>query len=78
LHHEVAGEAVGALDEDRPGAVAQKPLEHFSEAGAVVDPVRTTHRCVVERLDDLEACRLRVGMDGGELSFVAVLVRADR
>ena len=40
LHHEVASEAVGAFDKDRPRAVAQEPLKHLGEAGPAVDRVR--------------------------------------
>ena len=36
LHHEIAGEPVGALDNDRPRAIGQQPLEHLREAGPVV------------------------------------------
>ena len=67
----------GALDEDGPRAVTHEPLEHFSEAGTVGDRVRFTHRRVVERVDDLVACGLGVGLDGGALALVAVLVHAD-
>ena len=77
LHHEVTGEAVGALDEDRPRAVAHQLLEHFGEAGSVVDRVRAAHRRVVERLYDLVSRRLRVGFDRRALALLAVLVRAD-
>ena len=34
LHHEIASEATGRLDDDRPHAVALDPFEHGCEAGA--------------------------------------------
>ena len=54
LHREVAGKAIGALDQDRPHAVAGDPVEHRLEAGALVDRVSPRHH-VVELGDDLIA-----------------------
>jgi hypothetical protein len=45
------------------GAVGQKLGEHLREAWAIRDRVRTAHRRVVERGDDVEAGRLGVGLD---------------
>jgi hypothetical protein len=55
---EVTGEAVGAFDEDRPGTVRQEPGQHFSEAWQIDHRIRTAHRRVIKRIDDLEACGL--------------------
>jgi hypothetical protein len=53
LHHEVAGETVGALDDDCARAIGHQPLEHLREAWAIVRGVRAAHRRVMERGDDL-------------------------
>jgi hypothetical protein len=73
LDHEVAGEAVRALNDYRPRAFAQERLKHFPEAGALADGVRAANRRTVERFDDLEAHPLRMGMNGGELPLVLSL-----
>jgi hypothetical protein len=48
LHHEVAGEAVGARDDDRA-------LEHLGEPRTVADGIGAADRRVVELADDLPA-----------------------
>ena len=50
---------------------------HLREAGTGTDGVRAANRSIVERLDDLEARRFGVSLDGRALAFVAVLVRAN-
>jgi hypothetical protein len=77
LDHQIAGEPIRALDDDRPRAVAEKPFEHLREAGPVADRTHAVYRRIVERVDDLIARRLGVALDSDELPFVAVLVGAD-
>ena len=77
LHHEVASEAVRALHDDRPRAVAHQALQHLREARAGANGVCAADRRVVEGVDDLVARRFGVSLDGRALALVAVLVRAD-
>ena len=58
LHHDVAGEAVGGLDQDDAHAVALDPLQHGGEARPRVRGVGARDRRVMELLDDREAGRL--------------------
>jgi catechol 2,3-dioxygenase-like lactoylglutathione lyase family enzyme len=55
LHHQVAGKAVCALDDDRAHAIALDPLEHRGEAGPGVDGVGSAHGRIIEGIDDDEA-----------------------
>src|SRR6266403_944595 len=48
LHHQVASEPAGRLDDDRPHTVALGPFEHRSEARARVDGISAAHKRVVE------------------------------
>jgi hypothetical protein len=48
LHHKIASEATGRLDEDRPYAVAFDPLQHGREASTAIDGIGAAHRRVVE------------------------------
>jgi hypothetical protein len=77
LDHEVAGETVRALDNDCPSPIGQQAFEHLCKAGPITHGVRAAHRRVIERVDHLEAARLGVSRDRGELPLVAILVRPD-
>ena len=46
LHHEVASEAVRALHDDRPRAIAHQALQHLREAGTGTDGVCAADRRV--------------------------------
>jgi hypothetical protein len=77
LDHQIAGESVRTLDDDRPRAVAHQALQHLREAGPLADRISPAYRRVVKGLDNFVARRPSVGLDGRSLAFVAVLVRAD-
>jgi hypothetical protein len=77
LHHEVAGEAVRALDDDRARPVGHQAIEHFRKARPVGDVVRAADRRIIERGDDLQTRCLGVSLERCELAFVAVLIDAD-
>jgi hypothetical protein len=51
LHHEIAGEPVRALDDDRLRAVSQQALKHFDETGTGAHRISAGDRSVVKRLD---------------------------
>ena len=48
--------------------------KHVGEAWPCVDAICAAHCGIVKRRNDLEACGLGIGFDGGELAFVAILV----
>src|SRR5262249_11917752 len=76
LHHEIASEAAGSLDDDRPRAVALDPFEHGGEAGARVDGIGTAHGSVVGLADKLVASAAGACGDRFTLASVAVFVRS--
>jgi hypothetical protein len=77
LHHEVAGEAAGGLDDDGASAVAGYVGQEFSEARAGVEMISAAHGSVVELTNQLDASPLGERFDGLTLALVAVLVGAD-
>src|SRR3982074_605806 len=64
LHHEVAREPAGGLDDDGASAIAGDVGEHGYEAGARLDVVSTAHCCVVELAHKLEPSTLGECCDG--------------
>jgi hypothetical protein len=77
LHHEIASEPAGRLDDDRPHSVGFDPLEHGGEARARVDGIGTAHGRVVELANELVASAAGECLDRFTLATVAVLVRSD-
>jgi hypothetical protein len=63
LHHEVAGETVGALDNDGPYAVASDQAQHVGEAGPGVHGIGTRNRSIIKRSNNDEAGTLGVALD---------------
>ena len=55
LHDQVAGEAGGGLDDDRPDAIAGDAFEHGGEAGPLIDRVGAVHAVVAVLVDELVA-----------------------
>ena len=77
LHHEIAGEATGRLDDDRADAVAFNLFEHGGKAWPLLDGIGAAHRGIVELADDLEVRPLRKVGDCRALPMLAVFVGAD-
>jgi hypothetical protein len=59
LHRQITGEAVRALYDDRPHAIAGDAVQHGSKARALRNRIRAPHSLVVEPFDDLVAGRPR-------------------
>ena len=60
LNHQVAGEAVGALDEDGPHAIGLEAVEQRGQAGAVGELFGPAHAFVAVFLEQLDAVRGRI------------------
>ena len=73
LHHQVAGEAVCALDDDRADTIALDPLEHRGEAWSGVDRVGAADGRVIVGVDDRKARLSSKRVDRMSLPFLAVL-----
>src|SRR5262249_2449548 len=72
LHHEIASEAAGRLDDDGPHTVALNRLEHGGEAGAHIDGISTAHGRIVELINQLVPRPLSECLDCRPLALVAV------
>ena len=77
LHHQVAGEAVCALDDDRADTIALDPLEHRGEAWSGVDRVGAADGRVAIGVDDRKARLSSKRVDRMSLPFLAVLAGDD-
>jgi hypothetical protein len=73
LDHEIAGEAVCRLDDDRANAVASDPGKQLSKAGPHLYRIGAAHRSVVEPVDDHRAGSLGITLDCLPLPRLAVL-----
>ena len=77
LDGQITGEAVRALDNDRPDPIAGDPLQHGQEAGALGHRIGAAHRRIIELGLDLIAIRLGETGDRCPLALLAVLVGTD-
>jgi hypothetical protein len=77
LHHEIASEATGRLDDDGWHAVALDPFENGGKPGTGVDGIRTAHGRVVEFGHHFVPGARSERLDGFALTTVAVLIGTD-
>jgi hypothetical protein len=77
LRYQVAGEAIGRLDDDGAHAIAGDVIEHGGEAGPLVDGVRALDAVVAVLGDDVVAGPPGERRDSLALALERVLVVAD-
>src|SRR5262249_44534600 len=74
LHHQIAREAVGGLDDNCADTVALDPLKHGGETGARLNRIRAAYGRVVELTHNLVAAMLSKRLNRLALPLIAVLV----
>ena len=77
LHHKIAGEAAGRLDDNRPHAVALDPFQHGRKARTNLDRISPGDGGVIVVADKLIPVSLGECFDSYPLTALAVLIRAD-
>jgi hypothetical protein len=77
LHQHLTREPARILNDDGPDAIAFNPVKHGSEAGTVLYQVSTRNRFINILVNQPEACRLGIKLDGRTLPNGTVFAVTD-